>query len=244
MLRASARKQIIDILSLSKERDAKDYQQLARLTDELHINRLKDDEWSAKDSSELQALLAEYNSLRQESLEVTRSRLQISTVGIAAIGALMAGSLSIDNPSKNELLVFSLFSFAIPVTGSYVVLLWVSEAVRSNRIGHFLASESEAKINRLLGRMVLSWEASLWSGLQPRIERWSPSRIALGLIGIISLCSPVIGLSLVRPSLTMSSTLAIVVPLVIVGFAFFYTYKTRRHLARSPRIHSTSYPLS
>lgn len=240
MLPTSVQKQIRVILSLYRSRDICDYQRLARLTDDLYNARLQDGNWSKKMECDLSALLAEYNSLRQESLETIKNRIQILTLGIGVIGAQIVGAIGIENPTKNKLLVVSLFSFAIPVTAAYILLLWVSEAIRSHRIGYYLASECEARINRLLGSLVLSWEAFLWTGILPRDEFGGPSMMAMLLIGIMSLMSPLIGLYLARPEMSMKFVAALVFPYVVLGFAFFYTCSLGNRLRNNPIIKSPS----
>ncbi len=240
MLLTSVRKQIRGILSLSKRRDIRDYQRLARLTDDLHMTYQQDDSWTKKMECELSALLSEYNSLRQESLETIKTRIQILTLGIGVSGAQIVGALGIENPTKNKLLVVSLFSFAIPVTAAYILLLWVSEAIRSHRIGYYLASECEARINRLLGSLVLSWEAFLWTGMLPRDELWGPSMIAMGLIGLMSLMSPLIGLYLAKPEMSVRLIAALVFPYVVLGLAFLYTCSLKNRLLNNPVIQSPS----
>lgn len=234
------RKQLRGLLRLSRARNIHDYRQLAKLTDDLYIATRHEDGWSPKMDAELKVLLAEYNTLRQESLETIKNRIQILTVGIGAIGAQIVGALSIGDPSKNKLLVVSLFSFAIPVTGAYILSLWVSEAVRSHRVGYYLASECEARINRLFGSLILSWEASLWTGIFPRDELGGPSMIALWIIGLMSGLSPLIGLYLARPALSLGSVAASVFPYFVLIFAALYTYRLMPRLRNIPIIRSPS----
>ncbi len=189
---------------------------------------------------ELQAILAEYNTLRQESLETIKNRIQILTLGIGAIGAQIVGALSIAEPTKSKLLVVSLFSFAIPVTGAYILLLWIGEAIRAHRIGYYLAAECEARINRLFGELVVSWEASLWTGLLPRDELWGPSMIALALIGLITGLSPVIGIYLIRPAMSMRLIAALAFPAFVLVFAAVYAYRLMPRLKNVPVIRSPS----
>lgn len=236
----SAHKKLRGLLSLSRERTIHDYQLMAKLTDDLSVEAQREDGWTQMMASELQALLAEYNTLRQESLETIKNRIQILTLGIGAIGAQIVGALSIAEPAKNKLLVLSLFSFAIPVTGVYILLLWVSEAVRSHRIGYYLASECEARINRLFGRLVMSWEASLWTGLLPRDELGGPSMVALAMIGLISGLSPVIGLCLVRPAMSLSLLIALIFPYIVLLSGALYTVHLMPRLRNIPIISSPS----
>jgi hypothetical protein len=233
-------KKLRGLLSLSRERNIHDYRLLAKLTDGLYVTAQRGDGWTQGMDSELQALLAEYTSLRQESLETIKNRIQILTLGIGAIGAQIVGALSIAEPAKNKLLVVSLFSFSIPVTGVYIILLWVSEAIRSHRIGYYLASECEARINRLFGRLVVSWEASLWTGLLPRDELGGPSMVVLVMIGLISGLSPLIGLSLVRSAMSPRLIIALISPYIVLTSAALYTKYLMPRMKNIPIIRSPS----
>ena len=50
-------------------------------------------QWDNKDSAELGALIAQYESLRKESLNSINNRVQILLLGLAAIGAIVGGTL-------------------------------------------------------------------------------------------------------------------------------------------------------
>lgn len=240
MIKTTVRKQIRELLRLSRRRDIHDYQRLAKLIDDLYVSNAHDENWTKRKECELTAVLTEYNALRQESLETIKNRIQILILGIGVIGAQIVGALSIDDPAGNKLLVISLFSFSIPVTGAYILLLWVSEAIRSHRIGYYLASECEARVNRLLGSLALLWEASLWTGMLPRDEFGGPSMIAMSLIGIISGISPLIGLYLARPAWSIKVVMALALPWLVLALALYYTYRLKHRLRNKPIIQAPS----
>ena len=132
------------LLSLSRTRTQADYLELARLSSLLDGD--VDDR-----TSELQAALVEYESLRQESMNTINNRTQILMFGLAGMAALAGTALTIDNLGANKLLVYFIFSGAIPIAAAFVLIVWVSEAVRDHRVGNHLAAETEARINALLG---------------------------------------------------------------------------------------------
>lgn len=182
------------LLSLSRPRQRRHYKAMARLSDDLRRDRANRE--TDTEDAEFVALLAEYDSLRQESMNTVNNRVQVLILGAAAIAALVGGALTIDKPEERKLLLWALFSLVVPLTCVFVLLVWVSEAVRAHRVGSFLAGDVEARINAKLGRLVLSWEAALWTGAVPRDERWGPSMMALGAIGVVGLAAPVLGIVL------------------------------------------------
>ena len=138
-----------------------------------------------KDKYELTMRISEYESLRQESMNSINNRVQIMVFGMAAIGALVGGSLTIDDPAKSPYLIYSIFSIAIPLICIYIFFVWASEAMRSHRVGYFIASEVEPGINKILGRSVMTWEISLWKGRLPRDEMYGPSMMAMTILAYL-----------------------------------------------------------
>jgi len=176
------------LLSLSAVRSLCDYRRMAALTTELGRQGQRD--WDSKDDAEFAALLAQYGSLREESIQSISNRVQVLMLGIAAIGVLAAGSLTISDPKASRDVVIAIFSGAIPLVCIFMLLVWATEAMRSARVGYFLASEVEARINHRLGRFVVNWEASLWAGAQKRDEMGGSSMMAFAVVGIIAFAAP------------------------------------------------------
>jgi len=98
------------------------------------------------------------------------------------------------------------------------LIVWVSEAVRSHRVGYFLAADVEARVNEKLGRLVMIWEASLWAGNQPRDELFGPSMMALGVVGILAGAAPFLGLILTN---TPINWCVLISPSIIVPYSIF-----------------------
>jgi hypothetical protein len=189
-----SRGELLRLLRLSTPRTAHDYRKMAQLsayvTDGEFASGYK---WDQLDSAEIDALLAEYQSLRQESMNTINNRTQILLLGLAAVAALAGGSLTTNDLRSNLDLINLVFSGAIPLVCVFVFLVWLSEAVRCHRAGVHLAAVTEARINAKLGKLAMTWEASLWTGFFPRDEMFGPSMLALALIGLIAVISPLAG---------------------------------------------------
>ncbi len=167
----------------------------------------------------------------QSTVQRNRGRY-ILMLGVAGIAALAGGSLTVGDLANKKELVYAVFSGAIPVVCAFVLLVWVSEAVRCHRVGYHLAAETEARINALLGRLSMTWEASLWTGFYSRDEKLGPSMMALALIGILAGAAPLCGLWLSDTPLD-----PLWVPLLILGLPYGLLLLVVAYVARQmPRL--------
>lgn len=241
-------KELAGLLSLSVARTKRDYRRLAHLSASLAgLEPPKAQGWADVDTAELDALLAQYVSLRDESMNTINNRIQILLLGVAAVGALIGGALTIDDPTAKPLVVRAVFSLAIPLVAVFVLFVWISEAVRSHRVGYFLAADAEARINAKLGRLVMSWEAGLWAGNMPRDELFGPSMMALGVFGLVAAAAPFCGLALtgIPPRLdvllspAVLQSRAILIPFAIFAAAIGYVVLNWRRLKNEDVIIST-----
>jgi hypothetical protein len=224
------------LLRPSTARTASDYAELTRLSANYRApDTCVEGSWEEEDTAELTALIAEYDSLRQESMNTINNRTQILLLEVAAIGAL-----TIDNLPDKPVLVYTIFSGAIPLTCVFVFMVWLSEAIRSHRAGYFLAACTEAKINAKLGRLVISWEATLWTGKLPRDELFGPSMMALGVVGLLALAAPLFGLFLTRVDIgwTGRPLLQLWIPYVTLAAAGLYTLTKMKRLKNIPTLAS------
>jgi len=85
--------ELSQLLSLSTPRGRGEYERLAALSAASKGTGLREG-WGPGDSAELDALLAEYATLRQETMNTINNRTQILILGLAAIAALAGGSLT------------------------------------------------------------------------------------------------------------------------------------------------------
>ncbi len=114
------------------------------------------------DEARLTALLAEYELLRQESLDTLGHRLTVVNFTFASLSVVVAGLLTSDQPSWVLAAVAIVF---VPQGAKAGLLIWLGEYARSQRAGRHL-SELEVSINRLTGAPSgegMSWESQLTS---------------------------------------------------------------------------------
>src|SRR5262245_4068010 len=146
-LSLAEREELAILLSPWTIRASKDLERLAYLSARCE---------PAADASLLQALLAQYNTLRLESQNSINNRIIVLSYGLVALGTLAGGASAIQGLSERaaanaSALVFHLtFCGAIPLVAVCVLMIWLSEALRSSRVGSFLAADVEPQINQHL----------------------------------------------------------------------------------------------
>jgi hypothetical protein len=190
---AALESRLVSLLSLPHPMRREDLVDALRLSWHLPTAG-RDEEWKDIDDAELSALLAQYDTLRQESLNAISNRPQVLLVGVAAVGALWSAPITIENDVLRAQTVPLVYSMIVPLTILLLLVVWIGEAARINRVHRFMASDVEAKINRKLGRMVVTWETSLRVGLMPRDEFAGPTFIVTAVLTLLSWSSPLIGL--------------------------------------------------
>ncbi|MCW8098165.1 hypothetical protein OG288_04100 [Streptomyces tauricus] len=108
----------------------------------------------------LTALLAEYNSLRTESLQAISNRIQIMNFAFTSLAVITAAMITSDLPRGILIPACLLF---VPGAAKASLLIWLGEYHRSQRAGQGVAAV-ERRINSLLGAGdVLGWESRLVS---------------------------------------------------------------------------------
>ncbi len=214
------------LLSLFTVRTKKEFQTISQLSAR-RVDYEKDSgkKWEEQDTVETLALIAQYESLRQESLNTINNRTQVMLLGIAAIGAIIGGSLTINDPLGKKFLIYTIYSGIVPFLCSFILLIWIGEAMRCHRVAYFIASEVEARINAKFGRLVLSWESSLWSGLLPRDEMFGPSMLSMAILGFISVFSPIFGFIYSGTKWIPFSQ-----PLIVLGLPYLFLLMTVGYL--------------
>jgi hypothetical protein len=110
-------------------------------------------------NNKLDVLLAEYNSLRTESLSGIDNRYKIITFTFGALSVLLAGILARKVP---DMLAGTLSLFVVPQIAKASLLMWLGEYNRSMRAGNAI-TKIESKINKMLGTKLLQWETGLTS---------------------------------------------------------------------------------
>jgi len=109
---------------------------------------------------EFEARMAEYNSLRQESLQAISNRVQIMNFTFTSLTIILASLMAADIPVTLVLIVSLLF---VPIACKVSALVWLGEYNRSQRAGSGIR-QREALINELIRNVpALSWETDLYS---------------------------------------------------------------------------------
>lgn len=104
------------------------------------------------------AMLAEYNSLRQESLSSIGNRVTIANFSFGAVSLILAALISQGTAS---LLTGVLALALVPQIAKVGLMIWLGEYNRSQRAGKWI-SELERRINAAVGvDHAVSWESAL-----------------------------------------------------------------------------------
>lgn len=103
------------------------------------------------------AMLAEYQTLRQESLESMTNRMTIVGFTFAILGVLIAALLTRE---VSDLLAGLIAVLFVPQVAKASLLMWLGEYQRSRRAGSWLVG-LEAKINEQVGTTAVDWESNL-----------------------------------------------------------------------------------
>lgn len=116
-------------------------------------------------SSRLRVLLAEYQSLRQESLTAITNRIQILSFAFTALAVVLAALLASSVSSTAAAIIGLLF---VPAASRSSLLIWLGEYRRSQRAGAHLR-QTESRINILIGHSDLSWESAKTGMIYPYV---------------------------------------------------------------------------
>lgn len=110
-------------------------------------------------SLELQVLLAEYNSLRDEAKNCDTVQMLVATICMTVIGALFSANIFFKTPeTQSRLALLYLFWCLIPWIIMFFGIIWIDQLYRRMRFGAYLYS-LEVKINKLfVGEPRMNWE--------------------------------------------------------------------------------------
>ncbi len=177
----------------------------------------------------LRAMLTEYSSLRQETLQTINHRIQILTFTFGALSLILGGLLT---RQIWDLLAGILSLLIVPQVAKASLLVWLGEYHRSIRAGRWLA-ELEGRINTLLDSdNLLGWEQKLIVG---RKHMKFPYMAVVGLIMGIAYASSALGIYLIASTMgSQLSTTGVVIlscSLMLYGFTVetvFFVFFHRR----------------
>jgi biotin transporter BioY len=111
----------------------------------------------AERSLQLEAALAEYDSLRQESMASISNRITVVNFTFGALAVMIAGLLAQSDPTLLSGAVAVLFVPQLAKTG---LLIWLGEYDRSQRAGRWIR-DLESRINSLVDNRSMLWESTL-----------------------------------------------------------------------------------
>lgn len=107
----------------------------------------------------LDAMLAEYQTIRQESLESIGHRMTVMNFTFVTLGVIISGLLT---RKVSDLLAGLIAVLFVPQIAKAALLIWLGEYQRSRRAGKWLAV-LEQRINEAVDTDALGWESKLWS---------------------------------------------------------------------------------
>jgi hypothetical protein len=133
------------------------------------------------------AALAEYNSLRAESLQAQQAQQNIFQFGIAGVAVLTGLGLQ----NNDELISIVVLLFLVPLLSIFIVSVWFVEIFRSLRAGMFI-SHMEEKINAVLERNApaLQWESWLRDHREARM--FARDRMSFSILFIFNIAGVIL----------------------------------------------------
>lgn len=161
--------------------------------------------------NQVEIMLKEYETLRQEILMAMNNRINILQFGITVIGAIFTVTVATYNKQSSLLLANLIFAVVIPSICIFVLLMWFGECQRIKRAGKFLV-ELEKQINQKISQQVLKWETELE---QKRSHMKYPHNATVLLLCFISIFSQIIGLTNIGLSLAHTLILSILIHLIL-----------------------------
>jgi hypothetical protein len=178
----------------------------------------------------LTAALAEYQSLRQESLQAQKEQQTILQYGITGVGILIGLALQLDA----EILAILLLLYLVPLLGIFIISVWFTEIFRSLRAGTFI-SGLEAKINSVVGRSgapALEWES--WLRARPKQRMFVRDRMSFLVLCSLNLTGTVLaGYLATRAEFRLDHPAPVIAVLgglhvaLLVGSVIYYFTKER-----------------
>jgi hypothetical protein len=183
----------------------------------------------------LSAALAEYQSLRTESLQAQHAQQTILQFGITGVAVLVGLSLQLEN----EGLAILLLLLMVPLVSIFIVSVWFTEIFRSLRAGNFLA-EREEKINKEIGNTVPALEWETWLRVPaPERRMFNRTRMSFGVLCTLNVAGFILAGYLARTG-DFTLPLAMVIALGLVSLALLtvsivvYRRYERRFYEQSP----------
>lgn len=145
----------------------------------------------------MEAMLHEYDAVRQESMQAIGNRSQIIAFGLAAIGAIFAATLAVGDEARRRLAPLTL-RYAIPLLSVLVVAFLAGETQRMERAGEYLI-DLERRISRAVGQPgILNYEHWLETKKRPVDSPTVVVMLAWWLLFIVG--APILSVILSQPA--------------------------------------------
>ena len=171
---------------------------------------------------EIEILLKEYETLRQEIVTGVSSRFTILAIWIAALGVIFSSAVALmDSHSQMVSLVFAL---VVPAVNSLILFLWFGEYKRVQNAGKWLYG-LESRINRAAKKTLLTLETRTRDRRREQKHRFD---LTVALLSIVSFFSLSIGLG--------KLDICIQIKLLLGGIVALYIVVVYCHLLRRIRI--------
>jgi hypothetical protein len=106
----------------------------------------------------VQAMLAEYNSLRQESMSSITNRVTIANFTFGAVAIILAALLAQPRPTVLIGMVAIVF---VPQISKVGLMIWLGEYTRSQRAGKWIAHLEHRISETIAHDRVMAWESTL-----------------------------------------------------------------------------------
>ena len=138
-----------------------------------------------------EALMREYETLREEALGSMSNRAQIVSFGLATVGVLSAGVFASEVAAQEVGLILLVFNAAVPTISVVVTYMWFGEVERMVRAGRFIAA-LEGRINAQIdpSEPTLRWQSER-TGEAGRMDY--PYVVVLALFLGMAATSPLVG---------------------------------------------------
>jgi hypothetical protein len=187
----------------------------------------------------LTAALAEYQSLRTESLQAQQAQQTILQFGITGVAVLLGLSLQLEN----KVLAILLLLFLVPLLSIFIVTVWFTELFRSLRAGDYIAG-LEAKINSIAGQQppALDWET--WLRRNPQLRMFSRDHMSFAVLCTLNIAGFVLAgylanganLDVDRPTLVVAALgfVSLILLATIIGLYLRYAKRIHKRDAAQP----------
>jgi hypothetical protein len=138
------------------------------------------------DEQKIEILLAEYNSLRTESIEAVKNKFQVLTFGFGGLSVFVGSALAARISIGASVLILLVI---VPTLSKAITIVWLGEHRRMVRAGGGVAA-LEVAINRIAGENLLGWEK--WVRSESRAMSLA-YRTTLGIFQFASVASITVG---------------------------------------------------